>query len=242
MQSFRLPCSLALALVLAGCASQPTVEPRPMAREPALKGHDWRLVAAPGMAAGASLPGVGAGAATLRFEEGRFSLGGPCNRHTGVWALEDGRIRFGGEGGVLASTRMMCPPEIMAREQALLAALQQPMLPEVEGPFLRLVAADGGHWRFDSRDVPPAEGRERIVQVAAQRAPCTGVVPGLCLQIRTQPGAAWQLHYGEIEGFDWQVGVEYVIRVRELPVANPPADGSSLRWVLQEILERSPPE
>lgn len=84
------------------------------------------------------------------------------------------------------------------------------------------------------------EGRELILNVAGQRAPCTGVAPMLCLQVRTQPGAAWQLHYGEIEGFDWQSGTEYVIRVRETPVANPPADGSSLRWVLEEVLDSGP--
>lgn len=86
----------------------------------------------------------------------------------------------------------------------------------------------------------PAEGRERVVNVAGQRAPCTGVVPTLCLQVRTQPGAAWELHHGEIEGFTWQSGTEYVIRVRELPVANPPADAPSLRWVLEEVLDSGP--
>ncbi|PZO05635.1 MAG: hypothetical protein DCF27_13680 [Lysobacteraceae bacterium] len=84
------------------------------------------------------------------------------------------------------------------------------------------------------------EAREIIVNVAGQRAPCTGVAPTLCLQVRTQPGAAWTLHYGDIEGFNWQSGTEYVIRVREVPVANPPADASSRRWVLQEVLESGP--
>lgn len=84
------------------------------------------------------------------------------------------------------------------------------------------------------------EGREIIVNVAGQRAPCTGEAPTLCLQVRTQSGAAWTLHYGDIEGFNWQPGTEYVIRVREAPVANPPADASSLRWVLQEVLESGP--
>lgn len=87
----------------------------------------------------------------------------------------------------------------------------------------------------------PPEGRVRILQVAGQRVPCTGVAPMLCLQVRSTPGAAWEAHYFEIEGFNWQVGVEYVIRVRELPVPNPPADGSSVRWVLEEVLERFPP-
>ena len=91
-----------------------------------------------------------------------------------------------------------------------------------------------------ARTALPPEGRELILNVAGQRAPCTGVAPMLCLQVRTQPGAAWELHHGEIEGFKWQGGTEYVIRVRELPVANPPADGSSLRWVLEEVLDSGP--
>ena len=86
----------------------------------------------------------------------------------------------------------------------------------------------------------PPEGRQLIVNVAGQRAPCEGVAPMLCLQVRMQPGAAWQLHYFDIEGFNWQSGTEYVIRVRELPVANPPADASSVHWSLIEILDQKP--
>ena len=229
---------LLLSLGLAACASQPEPTPMPARGQP-LQGFDWRLVSAPDARPGASL--AGAGAATLRFEDERFSMRGPCNRHTGDWAREGDTLRLGREGGAVASTKMMCPPEIMRREQALLAAMAQPFRLEFEGPFLALVAADGSTWRFDNRELPPAEGRERIVHVAGQRVPCTGVAPTLCLQVRTQPGAAWQPHYGEIEGFDWQVGVEYVIRVREIAVENPPADASALRWVLEEVLERSPP-
>ena len=239
-RTFRPALGLALAITLAACATTSS-EPTPMTpRSQPLEGIDWRLVSAPDTRPGASLSG--AGAATLRFEAERFSMKGPCNRHTGAWSRSGDRLTLGKEGGAVASTKMMCPPEIMAREQALQAAMAQPFTVEIEGPFLRLVAADGSAWRFDSRDLPPAEGRERIVQVAGQRAPCSGVAPMLCLQVRTQPGAAWEAHYGEIEGFDWQVGVEYVIRVREVAVQNPPADGSSLRWVLEEVLERSPPE
>ena len=89
-------------------------------------------------------------------------------------------------------------------------------------------------------DTSESESRVIIVNVAGQRAPCTGVAPTLCLQVRTQPGAPWSLHYGDIEGFAWQSGTEYVIRVRETNVANPPADASSRRWVLIEVLETGP--
>jgi heat shock protein HslJ len=240
--SLRPALALAIALALAGCAtssSQSTSsEPTPTnTGGQALEGIDWRLVSATDSKTAAA---AGAGAATLRFEADRFSMRGPCNRHSGAWKRDGDSLSLGGEEALVASTKMMCPPEIMRREQAFLAAMTQPFTIAFEGSSLRLEAGNGSTWRFDSRDLPPAEGRERIVHVAGQRAPCTGVAPMLCLQIRTQPGAAWELHYGEIEGFDWQVGVEYVIRVREYAVANPPADGSSLRWVLEEVLERSP--
>lgn len=226
---------LALALVagLAGCATTRT-EIMSSSDSAVLEGTDWRLVAAPG---DASVPDVGPGAATLRFEAERFSLGGPCNTHTGGWSRDGGQLRLGGEGGAVASTRRMCPPEIMARETTLLQAMAAPFALGFDGPFLQLRAVNGATWRFDSRPPPANANRERIIQVAGQRAPCTGVAQQLCLQVRTQPGAAWELHYGEIEGFDWQVGVESVIRIREERVARPPADGSSLRWVLLEVLE-----
>lgn len=229
---------LGIALALAGCATTSSEPSAGADGQGAIEGIDWRLVSAPGGKPGAALSG--AGAATLRFDGDRFSMHGPCNRHSGAFERRGDQLQFGKEGGAVASTKMMCPPEIMQREAALVDAMAAPMTLALAGTELRLTAIDGAVWRFDSRELPAAEGRERIVMVAGQRAPCTGVAPMLCLQVRTQPGAAWQLHYGEIEGFDWQVGVEYVIRVREYTVAKPPADGSSLRWVLEEVLERSP--
>lgn len=235
----RLSLAAALALGLAACASPP--EPRTVYERPAIQDTDWRLVGQPGRAASQPLPASGAGAVVLRFEADRFSINGPCNRHGGEWRWTGEQLQLGGDTGAIASTKRGCPSELMQREQALLAALRRPLQVERSGPFLQLVDADGGQWRFDAREVPPAEGRELIVHVAGQRAPCTGVAPMLCLQVRTSPGAPWQLHYGEIEGFAFQPGVEAVLRVKELPVAQPAADASSLRWVLVEVLERGRP-
>lgn len=229
--------ALALAASLAGCATTRT-EVMGASDGAILEGVDWRLVAAPGAG---SVPDLGPGAATLRFEAERFSLGGPCNTHTGGWSRQDGQLRLGGDGAAIASTRRMCPPEIMARETALVQAMAAPFAIGFDGPFLQLRATDGATWRFDSREPAATASRERIVQIAGQRAPCTGVAQQLCLQVRTQPGAPWELHYGDIAGFDWKVGVEYVLRVRETTVAQPPADGSTRRWTLIEVLDSSQP-
>ena len=221
----RTLAALAAGLALAGC-SMFAKEPAAVNDAIALEATAWRLVSVPA--------GVGGGVATLRFEGDGFSIDGPCNRHRGNWDRVGERLRFGGERSLIASTKKACPEPMMARESALLAALRQPLTVTLQGPYLDLVAADGSTWRFDGRDQPPSEGRELIVHVAGQRVPCTGVAPTLCLQVRLQPGAAWQPHYGEIAGFDWQVGVEYVIRVHELP-----GDGALLQWKLEEVLQRS---
>lgn len=239
--TYRLPCALVSALLVAACATTPAVrDPRPADR-PALEGRDWRLVGEPGQASGDTLPAHGPGAVVLRFEGERFSLSGPCNRHSGGWQWQGGQLRLGGEDGAIASTKRGCPPALTAREQALLDALRQPLAVDAGGPFLRLATHDGAAWRFDARDLPPAEGRELIVMVAGQRAPCTGVATGLCLQVRTAPGAPWQLHHGEIAGFTFQPGVEAVLRVREVAVETPAADAGGVRWELVEVLERGRP-
>lgn len=224
MPRFPRLSALAAVLLLAGCASEPEV--RPVAETP-IDGIDWRLVAT---TSERSVPTRGAGSAVLRIDGDRFSLAGPCNQHGGAFARSGNELRFGGEGGAIISTKKLCPGELMARESALLSALRQPVRAVFEGPFLSLVAADGASWRFDRRAAATqAAGEPLVVQVAGHRAPCAG---GLCLQVRTQPGAAWEPYYGDIEGFAWESGVDAVLRVRETS-----GDDGQRKWVLVEVLE-----
>ena len=43
------------------------------------------------------------------------------------------------------------------------------------------------------------------------------------------------MHMGQIEGFDYEEGFEYVLKVRKYHIANPPADGSSIGYSLIKI-------
>lgn len=79
---------------------------------------------------------------------------------------------------------------------------------------------------------------EKVIYVAAETRPCTGVAPMTCLQVREAEDQPWTLHYFGYEGFKHQPGVEYRLRVRGTPVANPPADAPSIRWSLLEILDQ----
>ncbi|WP_175882943.1 DUF4377 domain-containing protein [Burkholderia sp. BCC0044] len=78
----------------------------------------------------------------------------------------------------------------------------------------------------------------KTVYVAPQSARCTGVAPMECLQVRSSPSEPWSLWYAGIEGFPYQPGYLYTLEVDEYRVAQPPADGSSIRWVLKRVVER----
>ena len=106
----RYALAFGAALVLAACATTTTTETAPMSPQASLEGVDWRLASARQAAPGAAPVGT----ATLRFEADRFSMRGPCNSHTGRWQRNGDQLVFGGEGGAIASTRMMCPPPVMA--------------------------------------------------------------------------------------------------------------------------------
>ena len=83
---------------------------------------------------------------------------------------------------------------------------------------------------------------ERVItmDVAAQRVPCMGIVPQECLSVRQEQDTAWTLFYDPIDGFQFESGFEYTIRVAVRTVSNPPADGSSLAYRLLEILRKVP--
>jgi len=74
--------------------------------------------------------------------------------------------------------------------------------------------------------------------VAPERRPCTGVAPMQCLQVRERANQPWQHHYGDIEGFQFEPGTAYRLRISEIKVANPPADAPDRRWVLETIVEQ----
>ena len=88
----------------------------------------------------------------------------------------------------------------------------------------------------------PGDRDIHTYQVNSSRVPCTGVGPMECLQVRKGEDPDWQLFYSEIEGFEFEPGYTYRLRVREekLDPATVPADASSIRFVLVEVVEKKP--
>lgn len=76
--------------------------------------------------------------------------------------------------------------------------------------------------------------------VDASRVPCVGVAPQECYRVREAADGEWQLFYDEIDGFVYEPGFVYELRVAVTPVENPPADASSLRYELVELVSQTP--
>ncbi len=80
---------------------------------------------------------------------------------------------------------------------------------------------------------------EKTVYVGPYLVDCVGVAPQKCMMVRQDPKAEASLFYDQIAGFDYEAGFDYILLVREEEVENAPADASSLKWTLLEVVEKT---
>ncbi|MCV0431117.1 MAG: DUF4377 domain-containing protein [Nitrosopumilus sp.] len=78
---------------------------------------------------------------------------------------------------------------------------------------------------------------EKILYVDSKLVDCVGVGKQKCMQIRENENSDWQNFYNSIEGFTYSEGKSYKISVKVSDVENPPADASSKKYELMDILE-----
>lgn len=94
---------------------------------------------------------------------------------------------------------------------------------------------------LNKQPVPVAAGGQlKTVYVGPELVDCTGVAPQKCMQVKENPEDEYGLFYDQIEGFDYEEGFEYELVVQEEQVENPPADASSVRWVLVSVENKQP--
>ncbi len=73
---------------------------------------------------------------------------------------------------------------------------------------------------------------EKTFIVGPETADCTGVAPMKCLQVKEKESDTWQNFYTNIEGFTYEPGYEYVLKVKTEKIENPPMDASSIKYTL----------
>lgn len=83
-------------------------------------------------------------------------------------------------------------------------------------------------------------GKPQTINMRVNHYQNTGMAVGPVLTLLVQQGNdigtdTWTKFYAPIEGFDYIPGRIYDLSVRTEPIANPPADGSSVKYTLQEV-------
>lgn len=218
--------------------------------EATLGARHWQLVEATG-ADGARIADLfpdPARAIQLDFAEGRVSVSNACNRMSGPYELAGERLSVGD----VMQTEMACEEPRMRAEAAIGRVLRAGGTLRLEGELLVWTTPASETLRF--RGEPTAEARyggpgERVfLEVAPQRAACSHPeMPDYqCLRVRevrydangiVESRGEWEVLYQEIEGFTHEPGVRTVLRLARHRVANPPADGSSIAYVLDMVVE-----
>ncbi|UVA81232.1 META and DUF4377 domain-containing protein [Pandoraea commovens] len=245
------------AAMLAGCAAPSggganpasgTPDNTAAATAPADILGTWQLMKWEGTSDAPKLPE--GRAINLTFnDKGAYSGTGGCNRIFGQYAIGPGKGQLSIQPP--AATRMACP-DSMAFEDRYLKTLASMTRFERRDTQLILSAPNGPTLTYASqtllnRTVAGMSGaattEDRILDVDSQMADCVGVAPRKCLRVRAADDSGksqWELWYAHIDGFEWKPGVEYRVKIHGEPVANPPADASSMRWTLVEVIRETP--
>ena len=79
----------------------------------------------------------------------------------------------------------------------------------------------------------------KSVFIGPELVDCVGVGPQKCMLIRESTDSDWMNFYDKIDGFDFESGYKYVLKVKVSKVDNPPADASSLNYELIEIISKN---
>jgi heat shock protein HslJ len=82
----------------------------------------------------------------------------------------------------------------------------------------------------------------KTILVNSFKIPCTGIASMSCYQIKdSEEDDAWSNFYNNIEGFEYSPGFLYTLQVEVETLAKSkiPADGSSLKYILIQVLEKT---
>lgn len=221
-----------------------------------LAAYHWRLVDAT-TADGARIDELFARVdkpVQLDFIDHRLAISNTCNLMNGGYRLAGDELQL----EPMVQTQMACAePALAALDAAVNNRLQGKLRVARAGsddaPQLLLTIEAGDTLTFAGTPTAAtrygSEGEQVFMEVAAQTAPCSHpLIPDKqCLQVREltygdngivigEPGP-WEPVYQDIEGYTHEAGVRNVLRLKRYTIANPPADGSSIAYVLDMVVE-----
>ena len=252
---------LASVFALAACTTAPggTTADRTDTNAPspspiALDAYHWDLASATDRQGQpiAALQPIGDKRLRLDFADGHVGVSGGCNRIGGNYRQLGATLQV----GPLMQTEMACSDRrLMDLDAAIAQRLEGKLQAQTragDSPHLELVTGSGDRLDFSGTPTPQTRygsaGTTMFFEVAPQRVPCSHpLIPNMqCLQVRERTYAEngtlasqgeWQPLYQDIEGYAHTPGTRNVLRVKKFAVKNPPADASSVAYVLDMVVE-----
>ena len=79
---------------------------------------------------------------------------------------------------------------------------------------------------------------KKTIYIGAKEVDCEGSGPRKCLLIKETVDAEYKYFYDHIEGFEWEPGYEYELRIEVSKKESVPMDSSSLRYKLIEVVSK----
>lgn len=221
-----------------------------------LAAYDWHLTDSQD-AQGRAIAALGAKTGSpvrLTFSDQAIQVLGGCNTQFGGYALTSGSLQVRG----LAGTMKACAPDLMQRDRAMADLLSGPLTAQIGGqpgdPSLSLTTQTGKVLRFAGTPTPEtltgSQGKTEFLEIAPQTVACSHpLIPDhLCLSVRERrysdagvlaPAAGpWRPLYESIQGYTHQDGQKAILRVKRYDWKNPPADASSILYVLDLIVRQ----
>lgn len=221
-----------------------------------LRGFTWNLDSAVDAAGKpiALLQREGKYGLKLSFVGDNLGVSGGCNHVGAGFKLDGDRLQIGD----FRTTLMACQDQrLMQMDTAISEQLKGDVAYAVEGappnPRLLLTTASGAKLSLSGE--PTAEtrygsaGTTMFLEVDSQLRKCSHpLIPNYqCLWVRERsyddngvalkPSDEWHFLYQSIEGYQHEAGIRNVVRVKKFDVKNPPADASSVAYVLDMVVE-----
>ncbi len=151
---------------------------------------------------------------TLTFEKDRVSGSGSCNRYTAGYAIQENAMKI----GLIAATRRACPEEVMDQEMVFLSALEGAKIYSINAEGKLQIAyikqKEIGIMTFKNMS-SNSKNVEKTVYISPKTVDCIGAAPQQCLQIKENLEDNWTLFYGKIEGFNYEPGYVYQLKIAQ---------------------------
>lgn len=86
------------------------------------------------------------------------------------------------------------------------------------------------------------DSKYTLIKINSYTEKCQGVSEMNCLLVQMGSDIGtdnWTYFYDAIEGFQYEEGYVYQLQVLKHQIGNPPADGSSVRYVLVNLISKT---